>query len=97
MTPTNFQQLSNFIWSAADLLRGPYRPPQYERAMLPMTALRRFDCVLRATKKPVLAEYRRLEGKDRVDYGDRLLDRLAVELAKVKNCNRRQLSSYMVI
>jgi type I restriction enzyme M protein len=25
MTPANFQQLANFIWSVADLLRGPYR------------------------------------------------------------------------
>jgi type I restriction-modification system DNA methylase subunit len=30
-------QLSNFIWQIADLLRGPYRPPQYERVMLPFT------------------------------------------------------------
>jgi len=37
----NFQQLANFIWSVADLLRGPYRPPQYERVMLPLTVLRR--------------------------------------------------------
>ena len=22
---------SNLIWQIADLLRGPYRPPQYER------------------------------------------------------------------
>jgi len=57
MTPANFQQLSNFIWSVADLLRGPYRPPQYERVMLPMTVLRRFDCVLGTTKKAVLDEY----------------------------------------
>ena len=49
--PTNFQELSNFIWSVADLLRGPYRPPQYERVMLPMTVLRRFDCVLEPTKR----------------------------------------------
>ena len=26
---------SNLIWQIADLLRGPYRPPQYERVMLP--------------------------------------------------------------
>jgi len=57
MTPANFQQLSNFIWSVADLLRGPYRPPQYERVMLPMTVLRRFDCALGTTKKAVLDEY----------------------------------------
>ena len=37
------QDLSNFIWQIADLLRGPYRPPQYERVMLPMTVLRRFE------------------------------------------------------
>jgi type I restriction enzyme M protein len=52
--------LANLIWQIADLLRGPYRPPQYERVMLPMTVLRRFDCVLAPTKKRVLAEYERL-------------------------------------
>ena len=64
MTPANFQQLSNFIWSVADLLRGPYRPPQYERVMLPLTVLRRFDCVREATKKTVLAQHTKLEGKN---------------------------------
>ena len=56
---------ANLIWQIADLLRGPYRPPQYERVMLPMTVLRRFDCVLAATKAKVLAEHERL--KDRLD------------------------------
>ena len=37
---------ANLIWQIADLLRGPYRPPQYERVMLPMTVLRRFDCTI---------------------------------------------------
>jgi len=37
--------LGNLIWQIADLLRGPYRPPQCERVM-PMTVLRRFGCVL---------------------------------------------------
>ncbi|GLH71321.1 DNA methyltransferase [Geothrix rubra] len=53
---------SNLIWQIADLLRGPYRPPQYERVMLPMTVLRRFDCVLAPTKTKVLAEYERRKG-----------------------------------
>ena len=30
---------ANLIWQIADLLRGPYRPPQYERVMLPMATL----------------------------------------------------------
>ena len=54
---------ANLIWQIADLLRGPYRPPQYERVMLPMTVLRRFDCVLAPTKSGVLAEYERSRGK----------------------------------
>src|SRR4029079_1032566 len=53
---------SNLIWQIADLLRGPYRPPQYERVMLPMTVLRRFDCVLAPTKSKVLDDYQRSHG-----------------------------------
>ena len=53
---------ANLIWQIADLLRGPYRPPQYERVMLPMTVLRRFDCVLAPTKARVLAELERRRG-----------------------------------
>ncbi len=45
---------SNLIWQIADLLRGPYRPPQYERVMLPFVVLRRFDCVLEKTKAKVV-------------------------------------------
>jgi len=53
---------ANLIWQIADLLRGPYRPPQYERVMLPMTVLRRFDCVLAPTKVRVLAEHAKRKG-----------------------------------
>ena len=53
---------ATLIWQIADLLRGPYRPPQYERVMLPMTVLRRFDCVLASTKDKVLAEHARRKG-----------------------------------
>lgn len=73
----NFQQLANFIWSVADLLRGPYRPPQYERVMLPLTVLRRFDAVLAPTKKTVLARYETLKGKDPA-----LVDRVLNEVAR---------------
>src|SRR5258705_10641587 len=57
----NDHELSNFIWQIADLLRGPYRPPQYERVMLPMTVLRRFDCVLEPTKQAVLKRHARVK------------------------------------
>ena len=61
------EELSNFIWQIADLLRGPYRPPQYERVMLPMTVLRRFDWVLEPTKERVVAEHDRLEAQGKSD------------------------------
>lgn len=77
MTPGNFQQLANFIWSVADLLRGPYRPPQYERVMLPLTVLRRFDAVLAPTKDEVLKRYETLKDKD-----PQLIDRVLNVLAK---------------
>lgn len=40
----------NFIWSIADLLRGPYRPKEYGTVILPFTVLARLDAVLRPTK-----------------------------------------------
>lgn len=67
----NFQEMVSFIWSVADLLRGPYHPNQYKDVMLPMTVLRRLDCVLEPTKEQVLAEQKKLieNGKESVmDY-----------------------------
>jgi len=59
---SSHSDLANLIWQIADLLRGPYRPPQYERVMLPLVVLRRFDCVLADTKPKVLAEFERRKG-----------------------------------
>src|SRR5438128_2160137 len=53
MSGTN---LSSFIWSVADLLRGDYKQSEYGRVILPFTVLRRLDCVLESTKAKVLAE-----------------------------------------
>jgi type I restriction enzyme M protein len=53
MTDAN---LSSFIWSVADLLRGSYKQSEYGRVILPFTVLRRLDCVLEPTKPAVLAE-----------------------------------------
>lgn len=44
----------NFIWSIADLLRGPYRPKEYGTVILPFTVLARLDSVLAPTKAAVL-------------------------------------------
>ena len=47
--------LSAFIWSAADLLRGDYKQSEYGKVILPFTVLQRLDCVLEATKPAVLS------------------------------------------
>lgn len=53
----NFSELANFLWSVADLLRGDYKQADYGKVILPMTILRRLDCVLESTKEDVLSEY----------------------------------------
>jgi type I restriction enzyme M protein len=76
MTVTNNEVIRNhaaFIWSVADLLRGDYRQSEYGRVILPLTVLRRLDCVLEPTKQQVLTRAAQLEGK--VDNLDPLLER----------------------
>lgn len=58
----NFGEKVSFIWSVADLIRGPYRPNQYKDVMLPMTVLRRLDCVLEPTKDKILEQQKKLSG-----------------------------------
>jgi len=58
MADTN---LSSFIWSVADLLRGDYKQSDYGKVILPFTVLRRLDCVLEPTKVAVLAEKEKRE------------------------------------
>ncbi len=78
MTQTNHSELVGFIWKIADLLRGPYRPPQYRRVMLPMIVLRRMDLVLEGTKDEVLKEYEKLIGQGHSqDVIDKILGRKA--------------------
>lgn len=85
MPPENFQSLANFIWSVADLLRGPYRPPQYERVMLPLTVLRRFDAVLAHTKDKVLKFHAKLTASGKLTNLDPTLNKIA------KDTNGREL------
>ena len=60
MATTN-PNLSSFIWSVADLLRGDYRQSEYGKVILPFTVLRRLDCVLEPTKAAVLLEKEKRE------------------------------------
>ncbi|MCC6241931.1 MAG: SAM-dependent DNA methyltransferase [Gemmatimonadaceae bacterium] len=97
---------AHLIWQIADLLRGPYRPPQYERVMLPMTVLRRFDCVLAGSKAKVLAAHEKHKGSkltgDALDTtlnkvaGQRFHNRSPLDFARLKgdpdNINKHLVS-----
>lgn len=46
MNVATHHQLAGFIWRICNLLQGPYKPKEYGDVILPLTVLRRFDCVL---------------------------------------------------
>lgn len=50
-------QEANFIWSIANKLRGVYMPDKYGDVIIPMTVIRRFECVLEKTKDAVVEKY----------------------------------------
>src|SRR6476620_7123353 len=52
-----------FIWSVADLLRGDYKQSEYGKVVLPLTVIRRLDCVLEPTKQAVLDKHKQLAGR----------------------------------
>ena len=63
-TPMAEQSLNNhaeFIWSIADLLRGDYKQSEYGKVILPLTVLRRMDCVSEIDKHELLAEAKQFE------------------------------------
>ncbi len=59
----NFNEKADFIWSIADLLRGDYKQSEYQKVILPMTVLRRLDCVTKPNKENVLERYEQLQDK----------------------------------
>ncbi|MGB2857834.1 MAG: class I SAM-dependent DNA methyltransferase, partial [Candidatus Microthrix parvicella] len=58
------QNHAAFIWSVADLLRGDYKQSEYGKVILPLTVLRRLDCVLEPTKQAVLDRAAQLAGRN---------------------------------
>ncbi|WP_330110336.1 class I SAM-dependent DNA methyltransferase [Methylophaga thalassica] len=62
-----YKKHSDLVWSIANLLRGPYRPPQYRKVMIPLTVLRRLDCVLEETKADVIKLHAQLSANEKHD------------------------------
>jgi HsdM N-terminal domain len=73
MLMNNFSEKVSFIWSVADLIRDTFKRSKYQDVILPLTVLRRIDCVLQPTKEQVLDVNAKLKGK---------LENLAPQLRK---------------
>ncbi|QWH96976.1 type I restriction-modification system subunit M [Bacillus mycoides] len=52
----NISEKANLIWAIADKLTGVYKPHEYGEVILPLTVIRRFDCILEDTKEAVLVK-----------------------------------------
>ena len=63
MPSETHSQLVNFVWGICNLLRGPYKRNEYRKVILPLTVLRRFDCLLVPTKEQVLEEFSSIKDK----------------------------------
>jgi len=63
MNTETHRQLANDIWSICNLLRGPYKRNEYRKVILPLTVLRRFDCLLAPTKTQALETFNQYKGK----------------------------------
>ena len=53
----NVSEKAALIWAIADKLTGVYKPHEYGEVILPLTVIRRFDCILADTKDAVLEKF----------------------------------------
>lgn len=87
MTAETHSQLANFIWDICNLLRGPYKPNEYRKVILPLTVLRRFDCILAPTKAEVLQVHSGIKAK-----GENIIRHRLSQITKVPFFNLSKFS-----
>jgi type I restriction enzyme M protein len=59
----NHSEIVSFLWGVADLIRDTFKRGKYQDVILPLTVLRRLDCVLAPTKERVLGKQAELRSK----------------------------------
>ena len=68
----NHSEIVSFIWGVADLIRDSFKRGKYQDVILPLTVLRRLDCVLAPTKQQVLKRQAELRGRGLEDLKGQL-------------------------
>jgi type I restriction enzyme M protein len=59
----NHSEIVSFLWGVADLIRDTFKRGKYQDVILPLTVLRRLDCVLAPTKAKVIETQAKFKGK----------------------------------
>ena len=68
----NHSEIVSFLWGVADLIRDSFKRGKYQDVILPLTVLRRLDCVLAPTKEKVLARQAKLRERGLEDLDRQL-------------------------
>ena len=68
----NHGEIASFIWGVADLIRDTFKRGKYQDVILPLTVLRRLDCVLAPTRNDVLHRQAELRGRGLEDLHKQL-------------------------
>ena len=68
----NHGEIVSFLWGVADLIRDSFKRGKYQDVILPLTVLRRLDCVLAPTKEKVLARQAELRERGLEDLDRQL-------------------------
>lgn len=71
---SDFNEISNFVWGTADLIRDKFNRGDYEEVILPLVVLRRLDCVLEPNNEEVREAYEQ--------YSDQLNEQALKEVLK---------------
>jgi len=68
----NHSAIVSFLWGVADLIRDSFKRGKYQDVILPLTVLRRLDCVLASTREAVLRRQAELRGRGLDDLDPQL-------------------------
>jgi type I restriction enzyme M protein len=87
------QNLSSFVWSIAEILRGDFKQSEYGKVILPFVVMRRLDCILEGTKEAVLTAEKSLpEGVDDATRDMILFSAVGGNVKVYKRCCKRRCS-----
>jgi len=82
------KNLSSFVWSIADILRGDFKQSEYGKVVLPFVVLRRLDCLLAGSKDAVMSAKKNLPENIDEQTRDMILFGAVGDNVKVYNLSR---------